>query len=100
MRNVEVHPAVYVEMENARAWYESQRVNLGNDFLAEVDRAIESIRESPDLWPVYYGESGVRRMLLHRFPFSIIYRAKGTVIQVVAVMHLRRRPGYWKKRIE
>jgi toxin ParE1/3/4 len=44
------------------------------------------------------GRADSRRYLLHRFPFQIVYRARGETIEVVAVAHLKRRPGYWKSR--
>jgi len=54
------------------------------------------ILEAPERWPEHL--QGTRRFLLHRFPFSIVYRLKGDVIEVVAIAHAKRRPGYWKRR--
>jgi hypothetical protein len=42
---------------------------------------------------------GVRRFLLPRFPFAIGYVVEGETITVLAVTHLRRRPGYWLRRV-
>jgi hypothetical protein len=39
-----------------------------------------------------------RRILLDRFPYSVIYRASADEILIIAVAHLRRRPGYWRHR--
>jgi plasmid stabilization system protein ParE len=39
-----------------------------------------------------------RRILLHRFPFFIVYRFRQARIEIVAVAHARRRPGYWRER--
>lgn len=46
-------------------------------------------------WPV---KSGVRRYVLRRFPFLIVYRVLESQVEVIAVTHARRRPGYWKSR--
>lgn len=54
------------------------------------------IVEAPDRWPMY--THGTRRYLLRRFPFSVVYRVSGIAITVVAVVHGKRRPGYWKSR--
>jgi len=43
-------------------------------------------------------EGDSRRILLSRFPFSIIYRVTGHIVEIVAVMHHRRDPGYWVNR--
>lgn len=61
--------------------------------MAEVDRAVERIEEAPRRWPPYL--AGTRRYLLRRFPFFIAFRESGEGVQVVAVTHARRRPGYW-----
>lgn len=46
MFNVDGHPDGYGELELSRAWYEERAQNLGTEFLVEVDRAIETVRES------------------------------------------------------
>ena len=50
---VEVHPEVYNELEQSRAWYENQAKGLGIEFLDEVDRAINLIRQFPNTWSPY-----------------------------------------------
>ncbi len=62
-----------------------------------LNRAIDIIAEAPQRWSA--GSQGTRRFLLQRFPFAIVYRELPGVIQVVAVAHARRKPGYWKKRL-
>nr|VFJ93693.1 MAG: hypothetical protein BECKLFY1418B_GA0070995_10496 [Candidatus Kentron sp. LFY] len=51
MFSVEIHPAVYAELEYSRAWYEERADTLGIQFLDEVNKAIEIVRESPLMWP-------------------------------------------------
>lgn len=97
MLPADVLPEVYDEMEDARSWYENKVKGLGVRFLDEVDRAMDAILESPDTWPNYSEET--QRFLLHRFPFAIIYRHKEVKIQILALMHLKRKPEYWKARI-
>jgi toxin ParE1/3/4 len=66
-------------------------------FIAEVDQAIALIAASPDRW--LRGLHGTRRFVLQRFPFAIVYRERETDIQVLAIAHGHRRPGYWKDRL-
>jgi toxin ParE1/3/4 len=61
--------------------------------MAEVDLAIEHIEEAPNQWPAYL--AGTRRYLLRRFPFFVVYRQIVSGVEVVAIVHARRRPGYW-----
>ena len=96
---IDVHPDVYSELEDSRAWYEGRAKNLGIEFLDEIDRAVNAIQEAPTMWPWYDEQQGIRRFFVRRFPYAVIYRPTSTVIQIIAVMHLRRDPDYWKNRM-
>jgi len=99
MHKIEVHPAVYDELEFARKWYSEKSADLGIDFLNEIGFAIDAIQKAPEIWPAFAWVSGTRHFLVHRFPFGIFYRITEKAIQVLAVGHLHRRPGYWKPRL-
>jgi len=81
------------EMLEAAEYYESQRRGLGRTFLAEVQRTVDRIVENPRL-----GQA-VRQGIRRRFPFGILYQVDPDEIVIIAVMHLRRRPGYWSDRV-
>ncbi len=98
MKPVVFLPEAEQEMLEAAKYYESQATDLGIDFLSEVERAVNSIAELPMTWPVIEGE--LRRRLVRRFPFGILYRIEPEEIVIVAVAHLRRKPGYWRERIK
>ena len=91
---VVLYEEAIAEARAAREWYEARSATAAQAFFAELDYAIEQIGELPELWPTYI--EGTRRYLLHRFPFSVVYRKRRTSIQVIAVAHNRRRAGYWK----
>lgn len=99
MYSVELHPDVYAELEHSRTWYEKRAVNLGIKFLNEVDQAIDAVRKDPEIWPFQDEDREIRRYLVHRFPYGLIYRISDHKIQIIAVMHLRRHPDYWRGRI-
>lgn len=92
------HPEALAEVQAAITWYHDRSVLAASAFLAELDRAIDTIRDAPRRWPFYLGET--RRYPLRRFPFWVVYREKPGSIEVVAVAHARRRPGYWRGRIK
>jgi len=98
MISVRLHPDAFAELNAAFQWYEEKTPGLGREFLDEVDNALAVIRETPTTWPVFDDSSGVRRFLLHRFPFGVLYHEQPSSIYVIAIMHLRRRPGYWRIR--
>ena len=95
-RPVDVHPEAVTEAQAAFRWYRDRSETAAEAFLAELDRAIDLILEAPMRWPAYLHRT--RRFLLRRFPFIVVYRQVGETIQVVAVAHGRRKPGYWKGR--
>ena len=85
------------EMTEAALFYETRSGGLGNDFLDDVQQAVDRLSDYP-----HSGEqidSGLKRTLLHRFPFSPIYALERTGIVIVAVAHHGRAPGYWRSRI-
>ena len=89
-------PSAREELNEAAAFYEARVPGLGEVFLDDVDRAIETIRERPRIG----APTGprFRKLLLHRFPFSLIYADRGEELLIVAVAHQRKRPGYWRGR--
>ncbi len=93
---VEIHPEAVSEARAAREWYELKSPEAAAAFMAELDVGVDSIRGAPEIYPPYL--LGTRRYLMHRFPYLIVNRTTPTAIQVVAVAHGRRRPGYWKTR--
>lgn len=91
------HPEARLEYREAAVFYEARRSGLGAAFTLEVEAALERIIEAPDRWRVI--EEDVRRCLTHTFPYGILYTIEAESILIVAVMHLRRRPGYWRSRL-
>jgi len=85
------------EMTEASAFYEAATSGLGASFLNEVQRGVNILREHPGLGQ--FDDRGLRRVLLHRFPFTLIYSVEVDAVLIVAVAHQRRRPDYWRDRI-
>jgi plasmid stabilization system protein ParE len=94
---VEFHEEASAELEAAFDWYFARSERVASEFLEEANRAIEKISQNPQRWPV--GTRNSRRLLLQRFPFAVVYRELPSKVEVLAVAHGRRRPGYWKGRI-
>jgi len=85
------------ELDDAVAWYNEQAAGLGQEFLDELDRVVRRAVTFPMSCPEI--EPGVRRCLLPRFPYGLIYGVDGETLVVVAVAHLHREPRYWVDRI-
>ncbi len=93
---VTFHHEAFAELEHTMYWYNEQAEGLGEAFFQEIQFAISRIQEAPQTWPGY--SHGTHRFLLHRFPFALVYRHTAVGIHILAVMHLKRKPDYWKKR--
>jgi hypothetical protein len=65
--------------------------------LEEIERGFHEVKAAPERWPLYLHET--RRFVLRRYPFSLIYYVDSALIELVAVAHHRRRPGYWRSRL-
>src|SRR5215475_6115882 len=93
--SVEFHDEASAEYAAAFDWYMERNSDAALKFDAEVNRAVAQIVEAPKRWAT--GSHFTRRFLLRRFPFVLIYRERASGnIQIVAVAHCSRKPGYWK----
>ena len=94
---VEFHEEAAAEYDAAFDWYLERSSDAALKFDAEVDRALTQILSAPHRWAV--GPHQTRKFLLRQFPFVLIYRERASGdIEVVAVAHTSRKPGYWKRR--
>jgi plasmid stabilization system protein ParE len=93
---LDFHPAAVREARRAYRWYMRRSAWAGNRFQAALEAALEQIAKSPDRWPPYL--HGTRSTPLRRFPFIVVYRQLADGLQVVAVAHGKRKPGYWRRR--
>ena len=92
------HPAAETEHLESVAFYESKQPGLGAAYLAEFETVMKRVCEGPHRFPIEE-EPDLRRILMNRFPFTLLYREKDGVVQVLAVAHQRRRPQYWLGRL-
>ena len=94
--NLYFHPGAEEEFLAAVSYYENIEPGLGDDFALEVFATIRNIVSYPNAWPSL--EEDVRRCLVNRFPFGVLYSIEPEFIYILAVMHLHRDPEYWKDR--
>ena len=85
------------EQHEAFDWYRDRSGKAAEAFLQEIERARLAIQDSPDVWAKYL--HGTRRYRLKRFPYIVVYRVTEKRIEVIAISHGRREPGYWADRL-
>lgn len=86
-----------LELIEAVVFYNDEAEGLGYEFAAEVERTIGCIMEYPNAWTRL--SKRTRRCRTNRFPYGVIYQARGDVILIVAIMHLHRDPKSWNDRL-
>ena len=82
-----------LELEDAIAFYETELAGLGRLFKEEIKSSVSRIKEHPEAWSIERGD--VRKALLHRFPYKILYSVEKDHIIVLAIAHQHRKPNYW-----
>ncbi len=88
----------HFELDDAVEYYNNaQRPGLGYEFLREVFAAIECIKGFPEAWQPFH--MGTRRCLVRRFPYGVIYKQIDSLILIVAIASLHRKPDYWIDRL-
>ena len=97
-RSFEYHPEAVQEAAEAYLWYADRSEEAAEQFLAELRSARETAAEHPRRQTTYL--HGTRCCRLRRFPYGLVYVERGNIILGIAVAHLRRRPGYWRRRLK
>lgn len=92
---VRFRPEARAEIREARRWYESQVRGLGRAILGELDATVEVLAIFPQVHRAVTEEGQVRRALLHRFPYSVVYEIFGDEIVVLACRHVRQDEIDW-----
>jgi len=96
IRGLQTSEPASEELSEAVRWYEARRVGLGGEFFDAVANTLQLIEARPEIGSAISADRQTRRMLVARFPYQIVYRLRPREIVIVAVAHLKRRPGYWK----
>jgi toxin ParE1/3/4 len=95
--NLIFHEEASEEMTESARFYESKSEGLGSDFLTAVQETTQRILNSPGAAAIE--RATIRRRLVPGFPFTILYEVFEDGIFIAAIMHQRRKPGYWRKRL-
>jgi toxin ParE1/3/4 len=91
-----IRPEAEADALAAFRWYNEQVPGLGQEFLAEIDRALATIQANPEVSRKLH--RAFRRVLTRRFPYGVFYVVHAERIVVVAILHTARDPQLWKKR--
>ncbi len=90
------HPDAENEFNQAIDYYEKIETGLGYDFAIEIYNTIQRSLIYPEAWPILQGD--IRRCLVRRFPYGVLYSIEPNGLYILAVMNLHRNPNYWENR--
>ena len=93
MAKIEFHPAAQAEYENALRWYFDRSPAAARRFEADIEETLNIIGSAIEACPKY--DQTHRYCTLRRFPYSLVFSTSDSAIQIIAVVHASRRPGYW-----
>ncbi|MBD3789677.1 MAG: type II toxin-antitoxin system RelE/ParE family toxin [Campylobacterales bacterium] len=85
------------ELNEAYSYYEEQQANLGNRFKQEIYNSLHRIAQSPKIYQKI--QYDVRRCIVHKFPFNILFSIETDHLLVIAIAHHHREPDYWIDRV-
>ena len=85
------------EYDDTIEYYEIEIKGLGKRFKAEIKRALRNIVKFPTIGTIE--ELDIRRYILHKFPFKILYSIEKDYIYIIAIAHMHREPNYWIHRL-
>jgi len=97
-RGVRIAAAATEEFTEAVRWYETRRPGLGAELYDAVNATIDGIERQPEIGATAYVDPKSRRMPVDRFPYHVVYRIENDEIAILAIAHMKRRPGFWKHR--
>ena len=90
-------PEARTEFDNAADWYERQRTGLGLAFVGRVRDVFTRVTANPPIHAAVYQD--VRKAVVKKFPYVVLYREEPTEVIVVAVFHTSRDPSIWQSRV-
>jgi hypothetical protein len=90
---VALAPEARQEFDEAERFYEQQLEGLGKRFRDEVIAGIRRIRRWPLGYPCERGD--IRRLILTRFPYKLLYSIEIDHLYIIAMAHQHREPAYW-----
>jgi len=95
---VTFHPFAKDELFESALHYETKRPGLGGEFRTDVMRGAQLLLEHPKLGRKI--DKSLYRLVLNRFPYSLIYFPSDTEVHIVAVAHHRKKPEFWQNRVD
>ena len=94
---INLRPEAESEISDAALWYTRRGIGLGADFLDEVAKTLSVLKDGPERFPIV--EDEIRKTLLRRFPYVVLFSIRRDEVVVISCFHTRRDPTHWRDRL-
>lgn len=95
---IEFLPEAIIELHDAIQYYELQVEGLGTNFKSVAESTIKRIAVFPTAWSIV--RPNIRKCIMHKFPYNILYSIEDNTILIIAIAHHHRYPNYWNERTD
>jgi toxin ParE1/3/4 len=95
-RPVRFAPDARTEAESAARWYARESSVAAGRFVRRLREARNAIAMDPASCPLW--DNQYRFILMRPFPYFVVFEVFDDAVEIVAVSHTAREPGYWKDR--
>lgn len=96
MTDVRLLPEAELDLAEAAIFMDARVPGLGEEFAGAFAAATHRLMEHPESGTEI--ADGVRKLVIRRFPYKVIYRLLPGFVLILAVAHQRRRPGFSRSR--
>jgi plasmid stabilization system protein ParE len=94
---IRLHPAARREIRRAFEWYiQEASARIATGFLDDFEDTLALLKTHPEIGEP--GSSHTRRLIFQRYPYTVVYRSKDNMLEIVAIAHHSRQPEYWAGR--
>lgn len=97
-RRLRYHPLVVDDISAAIDWYEVRSVGLGERFRWAVDGRFDDIVATPEIFPLAFDDLDFRFARIPKFPYLVLFRVRGEIVDVLGVLHSASDPAKWRRR--
>jgi plasmid stabilization system protein ParE len=98
LADFEYHPEAEAELDASLDWHAENRPDSARGLQESIEKAVAQAMQFPASGLPYL--FATRRILLTSYPYNVVYRARDEILQIIAIAHTSRRPGYWRDRLE
>ncbi len=93
--NIEFSEFAFLELNEAKIYYDSQYFGLGDKFSAYIKKQVKLLADNPLAFPKV--SKNIRKFSLQKFPFKIYYSFNKSILLILSIRHQSKKPVSFTK---